>query len=99
MSRKGVVLRVTLHALGEQLRREALTFGDAFDLDRDRVHGLLEVSQSIVVYPSPTAFGAQQSHARGDADADEGADGEDDAGADGEKGVHVWIHGSSKGGC
>src|SRR5262249_43816206 len=35
-------------ALGEQARHEALTFRDPFDLNRDRVNGLLEALHALV---------------------------------------------------
>jgi hypothetical protein len=36
-----------LPPLGEQLRRETLTFGEALDLNRDGIDGLLELSKSV----------------------------------------------------
>jgi len=34
------------HTLSEQLRRETLTFGEALDLNRDGIDGLLELAES-----------------------------------------------------
>ncbi len=35
------------HTLSEQLRLETLTFGEALDLNRDGIDGLLELSNSV----------------------------------------------------
>src|SRR5881397_536529 len=43
----GIAPHRLMAALGEQLRREALSFGDTLDLDRGRVHSLLEAAEAL----------------------------------------------------
>ena len=87
--------RVTLNALRQQLRLKALCLGDALDLDRDGVDGLLEMEEPVIVggRPSREPFGSHEEQARRDADTHEAPDRGDDRRADGGESDYVWIHG------
>src|SRR6476660_1847467 len=62
--------------LRQQLRCKALVFRDSLDLDRDRVHRLLEMLEPILVEAGLLggSLGAKENYPRGDTDKREGAD-------------------------
>src|SRR6185437_8849042 len=79
----------------QQLRAEALRFGDALHLDRDRVYGLLQLLEARIVAMGWSHFpslGGSERPSRGDPDAAQATQRSDDHDHDHRKVPDVGIH-------